>query len=287
MRGANHSISVIVPSKNEAPSIEPLVARLAGALNGSTAEVIFADDSTDDTPKVIKQVAETAPFPVVCLHRPPGQRTGGLGGAVLAGLRASTGDVAVVMDGDLQHPPETVPKMVRALDEQSVDVVLGSRYADGGNANGLSNQGRRSISRGATDVARALFPRRLAKVSDPMSGFFALRMAALDVDCLHPMGFKIFLEIILRNTKLRIGEVGFPFAPRFGGESKADLREGMRFLMHIFRLRLSTLARRPSGKMPVARMAVLNTPLATAPREPGVVNGTNGSCDRLADDVAV
>jgi dolichol-phosphate mannosyltransferase len=247
---------VIVPSKNEAPSIEPLVARLSGALNGSTAEVIFADDSTDQTPAVIKQVAETAPFPVVCLHRPPGQRTGGLGGAVLAGLRASTGDIAVVMDGDLQHPPETVPEMVRALEEQGVDVILASRYTNGGSADGLSNHGRRSISRGATDVARALFPRRLAKVSDPMSGFFALRMAALDVDCLRPMGFKIFLEIILRNTKLRIGEVGFPFAPRFGGESKAGLREGMRFLMHIFRLRLATMVRRPAGNGPAARTPI-------------------------------
>jgi dolichol-phosphate mannosyltransferase len=245
---SRRTISVIIPTKNEAANIEPLVERLSSALTDSTAEVIFADDSTDDTPLVIEKVSEIASIPVVCLHRPAGQRAGGLGGAVVAGLRASTADIAVVMDGDLQHPPEYVPKLVSALNDQGLDVVIASRYSNGGSANGLSNQSRRSISRCATDVAKVLFPFRLRKVSDPMSGFFALRMAALDVESLQPMGFKIFLEIILRNAKLRVGEIGFTFASRFGGESKASAREGLRFFAHIMRLRLATIkTRRPEA----------------------------------------
>jgi dolichol-phosphate mannosyltransferase len=160
---------------------------------------------------------------------------------VLAGLRLTTGDIAVVMDGDLQHPPECVPDLVSAMDNKDLDVVLASRYSNGGSANGLSTHSRRSVSRGATEIAKVLFPRRLWKVSDPMSGFFALRMTALNIDALRPMGFKIFLEIVLRNPKLRVGEVGFSFASRYGGESKASAREGLRFVAHIVRLRLATV----------------------------------------------
>src|SRR5713226_3471654 len=97
MRGSTHNISVIIPTKNEAGSIEPLVARLSSVLNGNTAEVIFADDSTDDTPQIIRKIAENASIPIVCLHRAPAERAGGLSGAVVAGLRVSTGDIAIVM----------------------------------------------------------------------------------------------------------------------------------------------------------------------------------------------
>jgi glycosyltransferase involved in cell wall biosynthesis len=242
MRGSTHNISVIIPTKNEAGSIEPLVARLSSVLNGNTAEVIFADDSTDDTPQIIRKIAENASIPIVCLHRAPAERAGGLSGAVVAGLRVSTGDIAIVMDGDLQHPPESLPEMVRILDDQDVDVVVGSRYSNGGHANGLSKESRHRISRAVTGIAKALFPHRLNQVSDPMSGFFAVRLAALDVEKLRPMGFKIFLEVVLRNTKLRVREMGFAFAPRHSGKSKASLREGMRFFAHISRLRLSTAA---------------------------------------------
>jgi glycosyltransferase involved in cell wall biosynthesis len=243
-----HTVSVIVPTKNEAPSIEPLVSRLSSVLDRDTAEVIFADDSSDNTPEVIMKVAEEASIRIICVHRPPGERQGGLGGAVLAGLRVSTGEIAVVMDGDLQHPPECVPDLVRIMDEQGADVVLASRYSNGGHAGGLSNQSRRSISRAMTDVAKVLFPRRLAKVSDPMSGFFAVRCEAIELDRLRPMGFKIFLEILLRNRQLKVQEIGFTFAARYGGESKASVREGLRFFTHVFRLRVATLWRPHTGR---------------------------------------
>ncbi|HEX4863776.1 MAG TPA: glycosyltransferase [Acidimicrobiales bacterium] len=247
-------VSIIIPTRDEAECIEPLVERLAQSLRGIPSEIIFADDSSDHTPSIIEKVADSSVLPIVCLHRAAGERIGGLGGAVVAGLRLASGEVAIIMDGDLQHPPECIPNMVTELQGQAVDLIVGSRYSDGGHANGLSNRTRRSVSKGVTDVTRLLFPRRLRVVSDPMSGFFALKTAAIDIERLRPIGYKILLEIVLRNRGLRVGEVGFDFAPRFGGESKATMHEGFRFLAHIVRLRVATAIpfRRRTGTLQVA-----------------------------------
>jgi dolichol-phosphate mannosyltransferase len=247
-------VSIIVPTRDEAECVEPLVERLVESLEGIPAEIIFADDSSDHTPSIVEKVADTSSVPILCLHRAAGERVGGLGGAVVAGLRLASGEVAVVMDGDLQHPPEYIPQMVAALQSQAVDLVVGSRYSDGGHADGLSNRTRRTVSKGVTDVTRLFFPKRLRVVSDPMSGFFALKIATIDIDRLRPIGYKILLEIVLRNRSLRVGEVGFDFAPRFAGESKASMREGFRFVAHIVRLRVATAVpfRRNTGSLQVA-----------------------------------
>jgi dolichol-phosphate mannosyltransferase len=234
-------ISVVIPTRNERSNIRPLVARLSAALPAGCAEVIFIDDSTDDTPEVIAAIAQTTALPVLVMHRGPGERTGGLGGAVVAGLRLAAGRVVVVMDGDLQHPPETIPELVRPIDRGEADVVVASRYRDNGEAAGLANRSRVGVSHLATRLTKTAFPRRLQDITDPMSGFFALRLSAVDIDSLRPVGFKILLEAVAR-CRLTATEVGFTFAPRHSGESKADFREGLRFANHLTRLRLETLA---------------------------------------------
>jgi dolichol-phosphate mannosyltransferase len=93
------------------------------------------------------------------------------------------------------------------------------------------------VSQSSTTVTRALFPRRLAAVSDPMSGFFAVRRRALRLEDLRPLGFKIMLELVVRNGIERIVEVPFTFGERFAGESKSSLREGARFVRHLCALR--------------------------------------------------
>ncbi len=233
-------LSVVVPTRNERENIGPLVDRLTQTLPVGTAEVIFVDDSTDDTPLVITAVAEDASLPVLMLHREPSERLGGLGGAVVAGLRLAQGRVVVVMDGDLQHPPETIPELLEPIERGDADLVVASRYRDNGQAAGLANRSRVGVSHAATKLTKTAFPRRLQDVSDPMSGFFALRMSAIDVDSLRPVGFKILLEAVAR-CRLRVAEVGFTFAPRNAGESKASLHEGLRFASHLARLRVSTL----------------------------------------------
>lgn len=233
-------ISVIIPTRNERGNIAVLVDRVTRALDGRDAELIFVDDSSDNTPEAIADAALHSRVPIRCMHREVGERVGGLGGAVVEGLRAANAPLAVVMDGDLQHPPEVIPKLVQSLEVGTADLVVASRYNGCGKSEGLSNWIRAAVSRTTTLATRALFPRRLREVSDPMSGFFAVRIGSLDLGDLRPLGFKILLEIVSR-ARLRTHEIGFSFAARHSGDSKAGVREGLRFLHHLVRLRLSTL----------------------------------------------
>jgi dolichol-phosphate mannosyltransferase len=236
------NLSVIIPTFNEQDNVPELVRRLGIALDGQDAEIVFVDDSTDDTPHVIQQVARSAPLAVRMIHRPVDQREGGLGGAVVVGLRASAAEWCVVMDGDLQHPPELVPALVARGIDESADVVVASRYIDGGDAGGLSGRVRHLVSRGSTILTRAMFPRRLRDCTDPMTGFFALNPRSVDVENLHPRGFKILLEILARQ-ELRVREESFVFGERFAGESKASFRQGLHFLHQLASLRFGRMSR--------------------------------------------
>jgi dolichol-phosphate mannosyltransferase len=203
-------------------------------------EVLFVDDSDDDTPERIRAHAAVTVadgLDVRMVHRPPGARPGGLGGAVAAGLRAASGVWAVVLDGDLQHPPELAVRLADVGRARDLDLVVASRHLASGSADGLDGAGRHVTSRVATLVAKAAFPRRLGMVSDPMSGLFAVRVGALHLDRLQPTGFKILMEIVVRHPRLRPAEVPFVMAPRIAGRSKASLAEGLRFLRHVVRLR--------------------------------------------------
>ncbi len=250
-------VTVIVPTYNERDNVVPLLERLADAVGALPVEVLFVDDSTDDTPDVVLAAARTARLPVRLLHREGAQRVGGLGGAVLAGLRSTQAEWAVVMDGDLQHPPEVLPDMLRTAAHERADVVVASRYVRGGSATGLANGWRRRVSTGAAGVARALFPRRLRQCSDPMSGYFLVRREAVDLDRLRPDGFKILLEILARGSGLRVGEVPFSFATRHAGDSKADLRQGLVYARHLLRLRTDGVLARLAAFLLIGATGVL------------------------------
>jgi dolichol-phosphate mannosyltransferase len=233
--------TVIIPTRNESRSVGPLLERLKSSMVGAVGEVIFVDDSSDETPEVIRAAARTSGLAVRLLHRPVGQRQGGLGGAVVEGLWHARGTWAVVMDGDLQHPPELAPQLVAVGHSRQVDLVAGSRYIGAGTADGLSGGYRHAVSALTTAATKTIFPRRLSRLSDPMSGFFAVRLAALDLDRLRPIGFKILLEIMVRQPRLRVAEVPFMFGQRHADESKASAREGGRFLLHMSRLRVAVM----------------------------------------------
>jgi dolichol-phosphate mannosyltransferase len=233
------SISVIVPTFNEAPNVAVLVERLAESLGGLAAEILFVDDSNDSTPDVIRAVAATSPIPIVLIHREIPD--GGLGGAVVAGLKAASNEWCVVMDGDLQHPPELIPALLEAAAMQGADVVAASRYVKGGSSRGLGGGFRHLVSSGSTLLTRAMFPRRLRDCTDPMTGYFAINTSSIDVSELRPRGFKILLEVLARNP-LRVAEEPFVFAERHAGESKASIREGLRFLVQLAALRFGRLS---------------------------------------------
>lgn len=232
-------VTIVVPTFNEAPNVTELVRRVADSAHGFDPEILFVDDSTDDTPRVIEQVARTAPIPVRLIHRD--QPEGGLSGAVTTGLAAATADVCVVMDGDLQHPPEDIARLVTRFRRGDVDMVVASRYAEDGTSEGLADGSRVLVSRGSTLVTKAMFPIRLKDVSDPMTGFFLLDRRAIDVADLKPRGFKILLEILARES-LRVAEIPFSFASRHAGESKATFMQGVNFLAQLTALRFGKMS---------------------------------------------
>lgn len=233
------AVTVIVPTFNERDNVAELVARTAAALAGRQAEILFVDDSSDDTVAEVERVAVDAPLPVRVIHR--AENTGGLGGAVVLGLHAAAADLCIVMDGDLQHPPELLPALLDRHAEGGADVVAASRYIGGGDTSGLGTALRFGVSRAATWLTRAMFPIRLARSTDPMTGFFLVDRSRLDLDGLKPQGFKILLEILARND-LRIAEVPMEFAERRHGTSKASIRQGATFIAHLARLRFGKMS---------------------------------------------
>ncbi|MGW5851276.1 glycosyltransferase [Streptomyces sp. NPDC055254] len=238
------SVTLIIPTFNEAENIPELLRRLDAALPAHPpCDVLFVDDSTDDTPAVIEKAALECAFPVAVLHRDTAE--GGLGGAVVEGVKRADTDWIVVMDADLQHPPHLVPELVGEAIRTGADLVVASRYISGGSRAGLAGSYRVAVSRGATWLTKGLFPRALRGISDPMSGFFAVRRAAVTSVALRPLGYKILLELAVRCRPAKVAEVPFVFQDRFAGESKSTAREGVRFLSHLAALRSAT---------PLARM---------------------------------
>ncbi|WP_197358299.1 polyprenol monophosphomannose synthase, partial [Streptomyces clavuligerus] len=211
------AVTLVVPTFNESENVGELLRRLTESVPARLpCEVVFVDDSTDTTPDVIRDAAQDCPFPVTVLHRE--EPVGGLGGAVVEGLRGAGSDWIVVMDADLQHPPALVPELVAEGERTGADLVVASRYVRGGSRAGLAGGYRVAVSRAATWLAKALFPRRLHGVSDPMSGFFAIRRSAVagavSNGALQPLGYKILLELAVRCRPRAVTEVPFAFQER-------------------------------------------------------------------------
>lgn len=221
--------SVIVPAYREQPNLQALVERTFRAVKdaGIEAEMIVVDDNSQDgTEETIRQLQ--GDYPVRLIVR---REERGLATAVMAGMAEAHHDCFVVLDADLQHPPELIPALIRKLGEGDHDMVIGTRYG-GGAIDEDWPFFRRLVSRVATLMARPL-----ARLSDPMSGFFAIprstweRAAELD-----PVGYKIALEIYVKGRCRRPGEVPIQFAARAGGESKLSVAEQVRYVRHLFRL---------------------------------------------------
>jgi len=133
-----------------------------------------------------------------------------------------------------------LPGLIDAALGGNADVVAGSRFLEGGSAEGLSDGLRVFLSHFGNGITKLLFPRKLAKSTDPMSGFFAVRLDAIDLSVLKPRGFKILLEILCRK-QMKVAEVPATLAPRGGGESKADITQVWRLTRQIVELRIGRM----------------------------------------------
>ena len=236
----SRDLSIVIPTRNERDNIVPLLEALQRALHDIHVEVIFVDDSDDETPAVIEDAARTIGSSLLHIqleHRLPGDaRAGGLATAVVHGMNKAQAEYIAVLDADLQHPPE----MLRAFYEQATtrhaDIVVASRYIKGGSYQGLDGVSRRLISIGMKWTAKLLFPEQLLRISDPLGGFFLLRRALLTDVSLRPIGYKILLEVLIRCQWRQVLEVPYHFQARAYGQSKANLRQGILALQHIQRL---------------------------------------------------
>lgn len=229
-------LSVVVPTRNEAGNVEALVEGLAATLAGLPLEVVFVDDSIDETPELLARLAarRRRDLWVRAIHRPPERRTG-LGSAVVEGLRIARGRVIAVMDADLQHPPDVLPRLLEAVEQRDLDVAVASRYVTGGSARGLSGPARQLVSWGSRLLAQVLF-REARKTSDPLSGYFLARREAIDGVEFRPIGFKILLELLVCLPEARVGDVPLTFATRHAGVSNASVAQGWAYLRHLWSL---------------------------------------------------
>jgi dolichol-phosphate mannosyltransferase len=220
-------LTIVVPTFNERDNVAPLVRELSDVLTGIEWEVIFVDDdSTDGTSSVVRSVARDDAR-VRCVQR-IGRR--GLSSACVEGMLASSSPWIAVMDGDLQHDPAVLPTMLETLRTTDADLVVGSRYVEGGSS-GEWSRGRQQISRLATRLGYAVAP---AALKDPMSGYFVLSRRLLDevVHSLSGLGFKILLDIFASAARpIAFREVPFVFRSRRAGDSKLDTQVVWEYLM--------------------------------------------------------
>ncbi len=229
-------LTLVVPTRNEADNVPKLVRELRESLSNLDYRIVFVDDSTDGTPRVIRDLAEEDER-IRLVRREGAERDGGLSTAVTTGLDLFSGvsEYTCVMDADLQHPPEKVREMLEIARRSSADVVVASRYAPGGSYAGLSGRVRRAVSVGSKYLAQIVF-REARKTSDPMTGFFLVKNEAISGIQFRPTGFKVLLEILVCAPELKVVEAPFDFRARHAGVSKATVRQGFDYLTHILSL---------------------------------------------------
>jgi dolichol-phosphate mannosyltransferase len=220
-------LTVIVPTRNERDNIVPLYERICAALAGRNWEMtVVDDDSADGTADVVRFLARHDRR--VRLLSRVGRR--GLASAFVEGAQASTAPYVAVIDADLQHDEALLPRMLAVLEDEPVDIVVGSRYAAQGGI-GDWDAGRARISALATRLGRRLLR---VPVEDPMSGFFMLRREAFEASLrnLSSIGFKILADLFASAPEpLRARELPYEFRNRHAGESKFDAMIGLEYLM--------------------------------------------------------
>ena len=230
-------LSVVIPGRNEHANVVPLLESLRNGLRGLRVEIIFVDDSGDDTPEVIKDAARTMSSSEFQIHlEHPSTKVAGAAGlatAVAYGMNRAQAEYVVVIDADLQRSPEQLRVFYEQAVEQDVDLVIASRSIKGWRYQGLAGVGQPFVSRGLKYTARLLFPAQLRRISDPLSGFFLLRRSLLADVSLRPIGSNILLEVLLRCPWQKVLEVPCQLQAHVHGQDKASMQQGILALRHM------------------------------------------------------
>lgn len=222
-------LSIVVPTFNEKGNVENLVRQIGDALENIDYEIVFVDDSTDETPEILEKLSKENDH-VFYEHR-----TGetGLATAVIRGFRIARGDILACMDADLQHPPQILRPMYAAI-LSGADFCIPSRLIPGGDDGGL-NLYRKFVSGTARWMGKILLP-CLRKISDPTSGLFMFRKECIKNADLKPVGWKIMVEVLAMSEYSQVVEIPYAFQDRESGESKLSGKVTMQYIEQLLGL---------------------------------------------------
>lgn len=223
----NFDIEIIIPTYNESknlPVLIPLIFKVLGEDNIKAQVVIVDDNSPDGTSKIAEDLGKKYPVKVIIR-----KQDRGLAKSVVDGIRQTTGSIIGVMDADLSHPPEIIPKLIKEI-EDGADISIASRLVEGGGTEKWP--GARQIK----SYVATLLARPITSVKDPMSGFFFFKRDVVKNCKLAPKGYKILLEILVRGNYKNVVEVPFIFKDRTAGESKLTAKVSTEYFIQVFSL---------------------------------------------------
>jgi dolichol-phosphate mannosyltransferase len=235
--------SLIIPTYNERDNLPELFSRLDRILSGRSFEVIVVDDDSPDETWLAAEAFQNQYSWLRVIRR---RNERGLSSAVICGFRQARGAVLGVMDGDLQHDDTLWPQLLESMNY--ADFAIATRRAAGGSAGGWTWT-RRFTSWVATMLAHGIAQ---VQLSDPMSGFFAMRrelFTIMDNVDMQPNGYKVLLYLYSRAIqqfgaeRLRLREVGYQFRLRRHGASKLSSRVIVEYVLMLLELRFRTRPR--------------------------------------------
>ena len=221
-------LAIILPTYNECANLAPLVRRIGAALQTLPVkwEILVVDDSSPDgTAQTAEELSKEFPLRVLIRNEKRG-----LARSVLDGFRIAEGDYLLVMDADLSHPPERIPEMWNLLTQEPCDLVVGSRYVQGGAIRDWT------LLRRFTSRISRLLVSPLTNVRDPLSGFFLVHRKVIERKSFRPLGFKILLEILTKGQYTTVREIPITFEERRYGSSKLTSGVILEYLMQVIRL---------------------------------------------------
>lgn len=231
----NTEVSIVIPTYNESENIKGILHLIKEHLpKNTTVEAIVVDDnSPDGTGKIaedyFKSLKEKTRYTINVINRKTKE---GLSSAILNGIEQAKGKIVIVMDSDFSHPPQLIPKLVEVLKQSKTDIVVASRYLNGGNIQGWSLK-RKIISKIGTIIAKKGLG---IKQSDPMSGFFAFNKDVIKGINFDAIGYKLLLEMIVKAKGVSIKEIPYTFLDRQNGKSKLGIKTILEFGHAVWKL---------------------------------------------------
>jgi len=228
-------VSIIIPTYNESENIIQVLKSIGEHISKdiATEAIVVDDNSPDGTGKVVEDYINDAQnktgYTIGVIHR---KTKSGLSSAILDGIQHSSGETVVVMDSDFSHPPKIIPQLVEEIKTSKYDIVIASRYTEGGEVNGWSTK-RKLISKGAKGIAKVGLG---VNESDPMSGFFAFNRNILEGIKFDAIGYKMLLEILVKTKGAKVKEIPYTFTDRTRGSSKLDSSTMFDYVKSVWKL---------------------------------------------------